>query len=263
MERIDGIDGRLKRLEEETKLRGYSKQTAKAYVSVIKNFLASRKDSRDFLLSYADKSRSSMRSAYFALKFYHETVLDLKFEEKLPLAKKTMKLPIVLSKEEVQRMIGSLDNIRHKLIVMFIYYAGLRLDEARSIRWRDIDLEREIIHVKRAKGDKDRIVFLHQKLIEMLNICGILDDGLVFRSRKEEKYTKRSIQLMVKNASKRAGIKKKVTPHTLRHSFATHLLESGADIRYIQQLLGHQDLKTTQIYTHVANRDIKKLAQLL
>jgi len=131
-----------------------------------------------------------------------------------------------------------------------------------------------------AKGDKERIVFLHKKLIDMLQIYGAKKEGLVFVSQspkkskifwaqknkffsREGKYNKRTIQQIVKSASKKSGIKKNATPHTLRHSFATHLLESGADIRYIQQLLGHKDLKTTQIYTHVANKDIKKLAKLL
>lgn len=92
---------------------------------------------------------------------------------------------------------------------------------------------------------------------------GIKEEGPIFVSQREGKYNKRTIQQIVKSASKKAGIKKRVTPHTLRHNFATHLLESGADIRYIQQLLGHKDLKTTQIYTYIANKDIKKIANLL
>jgi site-specific recombinase XerD len=146
---------------------------------------------------------------------------------------------------------------------MFLYYAGLRLDEARNIKWQDIDFDREIIHLKTAKGDKERVVFLHKKLIDVLKMYGINKEGLIFVSQRNGKYNKRTIQQIVKCAPKKVGIKKNVTPHTLRHSFATHFLESGADIRYIQQLLGHKDLKTTQIYTHVANKDIKKLADLL
>jgi len=101
------------------------------------------------------------------------------------------------------------------------------------------------------------------KLIDVLRMYGIKEEGPIFVSQREGRYNKRTIQQIIKSASKKVGIKKNVTPHTLRHSFATHLLESGADIRYIQQLLGHKDLKTTQIYTHVANKDIKKLANLL
>ena len=160
-------------------------------------------------------------------------------------------------------MIISTNNIKHKLVIMFLYYAGLRLDEARNIKWQDIDFDREIIHLKTAKGDKERVVFLHKKLIDMLKLYGTNKEGSIFVSQKYGKYNKRTIQQIIKFASKKVGIKKNVTPHTLRHSFATHLLESGADIRYIQQLLGHKDLRTTQIYTHVASKDIKKLADLL
>ena len=147
--------------------------------------------------------------------------------------------------------------------MMFLYYAGLRLDESRNLSWRDIDFDREIIHLKTTKGDKERRVFLHKRLIETLESIGIKESGWIFLSQRGSKYNKRTIQQIVKNASRKVGIKKNITPHTLRHSFATHLLESGADIRYIQQLLGHKDLKTTQIYTHIANKDIKNLAELL
>src|SRR3989338_8274845 len=222
------------KLIEEVKLRRYSYQTGKSYISVVKDFLASGKTPREFLLSYTTKSKSTMRSVYFAL-----------------------------SKEEVNKMIDSTNNLKHKLVIMFLYYAGLRLDEARNLSWQDIDFDREIIHLKIAKGDKERVIFLHKKLVDVLRIYGVKEEGPIFVSQREEKYNKRTIQQIIKYASKKVGIKKNVTPHTLRHSFATHLLESGADIRYIQQLLGHKDLKTTQIYTHIANKDIKKLANLL
>ncbi len=251
------------KLIEEVKLRRYSYQTGKSYISIVKDFLESGKTPREFLLSYSSKSKSTMRSVYFALKFFIENVLGTKFGEKLPLAKKSLKLPMVLSKEEINKMIKATNNLKHKLVIMFLYYAGLRLDEVRNLKWEDIDFDREIIHLKTAKGDKERIVFLHKKLIDMLKMYGTKEEGLIFVSQREAKYNKRTIQQIVKSASKKAGIKKNSTPHTLRHSFATHLLESGAYIRYIQQLLGHKDLKTTQIYTHVANKDIKKLANLL
>lgn len=251
------------KLIEEIRLRRYSYQTGKSYIFIVKGFLASGKTPREFLLSYTTKSKSTMRSAYFALKFFYENVLNAKFEEKLPLARKSLKLPLVLSKEEVIKMIDSTNNLKHKIVIMFLYYAGLRLDEVRNISWSDIDTNREVIHIKTAKGDRERVVFLHEKLIETLKILGIKEEGSIFLSQRGERYNKRTIQQIIKSASKKAGIKKNVTPHTLRHTFATHLLESGADIRYIQQLLGHKDLRTTQIYTHVANRDIKKLANLL
>ena len=253
----------IEKLVEEMKLRRYSQQTCKSYTSIVKNFLISGKTPREFLLDYTTKSKSTMRSAYFTLKFLYENVLNITFEEKLPLARKSLKLPIVLGKEEVNKMIDFTNNLKHKLLIMFLYYAGLRLDEARNLKWQDIDFDRETIHLKNAKGDKDRVIFFHKKLIDALRVYGTKKEGQIFVSKKEGKYNQRTIQQIIKSASKKAGIKKKVTPHTLRHCFATHLLEAGADIRYIQQLLGHKDLKTTQIYTHMANKDIKKLADML
>ena len=251
------------KLLEELKLRRYSFQTGKSYISIVKEFLASNKNPREFLLSHADKSKSTMRSTYFALKFFYENVLDENFKEKIPLARKSSKLPIVLSRREVHKLIEVTINLKHRLVIMFLYYAGLRLDEVRNLMWKDIDFDRKIIHLETAKGDRERRIFLHKKLIETLKIIGIKETGPIFLSQREGKYNKRTIQQIVKSSSAKVGIKKNVTPHTLRHSFATHLLESGADIRYIQQLLGHKDLKTTQIYTHVANKDIKNLADLL
>lgn len=249
------------RLIEEIKLRKYSFETGKRYIDIVKKFLNSGKKPREFLLSYSNKSRATMRSIYFALKFFYENILNEKFSEKIPLAKRSLKLPIVLSREEILSMINLTANIRHKTILMLLYYAGLRLSEVINLNWADVDFEREILHIKNAKGSKDRIVFLHQNLKHTLS--QIKNEGLVLLSERGKKYNKRTIQQIVKNTAKKAGIKKRVSPHTLRHSFATHLLEAGADIRYIQQLLGHKNLQTTQIYTHVANKDIKKLANLL
>lgn len=156
-----------------------------------------------------------MRSAYFALKFFHENVLNTGLEEKLPLARKSLKLPLVLSKEEINKMIEATNNLKHKLVIMFLYYAGLRLDEVRNLKWEDINFDREIIHLKTAKGDKERMVFLHKKLIDMLKMYGTKEEGLIFVSQREGKYNKRTIQQIVKSASKKAGIKKNITPHKL------------------------------------------------
>ncbi len=257
------IDGIIKKLIEEIRLRRYSPQTEKAYINIIKNFLKSGKEPRDFLLLSSNKSRSTMRNAYFAIKFFYNNVLKEKFDEKLPIAKKSLKLPIILNKEEITKMIEVTNNIKHKLVLVFLYYAGLRLNEAKNLQWQDLDFDREIIHIKTAKGEKERIVFLHPKLKALLEIFGRDKKDYIFLSQRGEMYNKRTIQQIVRNAAEKAKINKKVTPHTLRHSFATHLLEAGADIRYIQSLLGHKNLQTTQIYTHVANKDIKKLSNLL
>lgn len=251
------------KLIEEIKLRKYSFETGKSYINIIKDFLNYGKDSRDYLLKYTNKSKASMRKIYFALKFFHENVLNERFNEKIPLAKNSLKLPIVLNKEEISAMFNNTKNIKHKLLLMLLYYAGLRLDEARNLKWSDLDFERRVIHIKKAKGDKERIVFLHEALVKFIEEHGKGNEGFIFISERGNKYNKRTIQQITKNSAKKAEIKKKVSPHVLRHSFATHLLEGGADIRYIQQLLGHKNLQTTQIYTHIANKDIKNLAKLI
>lgn len=253
----------LKKLSEELRLRKHSRQTEKAYTLMIGKFLKSGLQPREFLLKYSDKSRPYLRSAYFALKFFHENVLRQKFDENIPLAKNKGKLPTVLSKEEISKMLEATINLKHRLVLMFLYYTGIRLNELVNLKWEDIDFRRDVIHLKTAKGEKERIIFLHDKLKKFIEYFNIRKEGFVFLSNMGKKYDGRSIQMIVRHAAARAKIGKRITPHTLRHSFATHLLEAGADIRHIQKLLGHASLQTTQIYTHVANKDIKKLANLL
>ncbi|MBU0962817.1 MAG: tyrosine-type recombinase/integrase [Nanoarchaeota archaeon] len=253
----------IEKLITELKLRKYSYQTIEKYKDVIYKFLNSKSTPKDFISSYSEKSRSTIRGNYFALHFFYKNILNQEFNEKIPLVKKKIVLPNVLNKREILDMIEQTKNIQHRIILMFLYYSGLRLNELLNLRWEDIDIERKTIQLKIAKGEHQRVIFLHDKLIEILNIIGTKKEGLIFLSNRNKKYSGESIQQIVKQAAKRAGIKKRVTPHTFRHSFATHLLEAGADIRYIQQLLGHSNLQTTQIYTHVANKDIKRLADLL
>ena len=251
------------RLTEQLKLKGYSPKTRKSYVGVVERFLESGKDAREFMLGYSDKSKATMRSVYFALQFYFKEILGQSLKEKIPLAKNDQKLPVVLNKNEVMRLFEVTENIKHRVVLMLLYYSGLRLSEVRNLRWDAIDFERELIHLKKAKGEKERVVFLHNKLKEVLVEFGVRKGGLVLLSERGKKYNERTIQAIIKNALRKTNIGKKATPHSLRHSFATHLLESGADIRHIQKLLGHKSLRTTQIYTHVANKDIKNLSRLL
>ena len=253
----------IRKLLEELKLRKYSFETNKNYLSVIKNYLNSNLEIREFLLKNAEGSNSKIRGTYFALKFFYENVLCERFDEKIPLAKKQYKLPVVLNKEEVRSLLNIIENSKHRLMTAFLYYAGLRVSELINLKWEDLDFERKIIHIKSAKGKRDRIVFFHEKLINNLNYMDANKQGLIFISERGKKYSKGTIQAIVKKSAKKASINKNVHPHTLRHSFATHLLEAGGDIRYIQKLLGHKSLKTTSIYTHVANKDISQLAGLL
>ena len=260
---MEEIQPLLTKLTEELKLRKYSAQTVKAYLYIVQNFLASGKTPHDFLLQYTEKSNSTIRSVYFALKFFSEHVLKQHFNEDTPLAKNANKLPSVLNKEEINRLFSVTYNLKHRLVLMLLYYTGMRLHELLNLRWEDFDFERSTIHLKTTKGNKERVVFLHEKLKNIIQTFHLQKEGLVFQSNLKKKYNPRSLQMIVRTAAQKAAIIKKATPHTLRHSFATHLLEAGVDIRSIQQLLGHRNLQTTQIYTHVANKDIQKLAKLL
>ncbi len=253
----------LDKLSEELRLRKYSKLTEKVYISLVKSFIESGLGPREFLLKYADKSRSSIRSAYFAVKFFYENILRQKFDEKIPLAKNRGKLPVVLNKEEINSMFEATLNLKHRLVLMFLYYTGIRLNEIINLKWEDIDFQRDVVHLKIAKGEKERVIFLHHNLKRFIEYFNIKKEGFILFSNLGKKYDMRTIQMIVRNAAKKAGINKRITPHTLRHSFATHLLEAGADIRHIQKLLGHSNLQTTQVYTHVANKDINKLASFL
>jgi len=174
-----------------------------------------------------------------------------------------VKYPVVLNRGEVKSMLSAPLNVKHRVALALLYYAGLRRDEARNLRWEDLDFERELIHVKNGKGAKDRVVFLHHELKKVLELHGLKTEGFILTSQRGGKYNKETIYQVAKKTAGKTGIKRKVTPHALRHSFATHLLEAGADIRHIQKLLGHEDIRTTQVYAHVANKDIKKLANLL
>ena len=134
----------------------------------------------------------------------------------IPLAKKSQKLPIVLSREEIQKILSSTNNLKHKLILSFLYYAGLRLDEARNLKWPDLDFDRKIIHLKTAKGDKERVVFFHEKLKSFIEYFNLKKGEYVFLSNFGKKYNKRTIQLIVKNAVKKAGVSKKIVNYLLR-----------------------------------------------
>ncbi len=192
-------------------------------------------------------------------------MLKREFEEDLPLVKRKGKLPVVLNREEVRKMIDGTMNLKHRTLIMALYYGGLRLNEARTLKWKDIDFERKLIHLKITKGGNERVVFLHRELeTAILQLEDTPSGDLIFVSgRSGGRYSSRSIQLIVKDASQRAKISKDVTPHTLRHSFATHLLEGGINILTIQKLLGHRNLKTTTIYTHITSPDHELLSRVL
>jgi integrase/recombinase XerD len=261
----------LYNLERELKIRGFSPRTVKSYLLYNKLFLQySRKspkfitneDIRQYLLNLKDKNcaNSTLNVALNALKFYYRQVLKRKFFFDIRGAKKSDYLPVVLSKEEIGRMLAKTTNPKHNFLISLIYSAGLRVSEAVTIKMCDFDLDRRMILVRQGKGGKDRSTILSQKLIPTLKKQFALKkpgDYLFTGAGGNGHLAAMSAEKIVKKVAESAGISKKVTCHSLRHSFATHLLEAGTSIRYIQELLGHKRLETTQIYTKVANNNLQ------
>lgn len=255
-----------KLIREECILRGYSRKTMDNYIYSVERFIRSGKEPREYILSIAgeNKSDETIRAEGFAIKFYLN-ILKKDFPDidstitNLPNVKREKRLPAVLSKKEIEAMVQSLRNVNHRMMIEVGYSAGLRSSEILSLRWNDIDFHRNTIHIKGAKGKKDRIVMLSPKVKRSLKRLDKDKQGLVFKNRKGEKYNPRTLQKIVENACRSAGIRKKITPHSLRHSFATHLLEKGTDIRLIKDLLGHADVSTTMIYTKISKKDISKI----
>ena len=260
------------KLRQEMKLRQFSQKTVKSYCHYITNCLqSSNKNARevttDDIRSYLEKladngvSSSTLNTSYSALKFYFGNILRRKFFLSIPRAKKDKKLPGVLSKNEVHKMIELTMNPKHNCMLCLLYGSGLRVGELVYLRARDIDIERGVLIVKNGKGSKDRYVCLPEKLRPILETQKRIKqpEDFLFTNGHGGRLTERTVQAVISQAAERAGIKKNVSPHTLRHSFATHLLENGTDIRYIQELLGHAKLQTTQIYTHVARNDLAHL----
>ncbi|NLY75955.1 MAG: tyrosine-type recombinase/integrase [Firmicutes bacterium] len=267
--------GLLKRYEEELKLRGYSPETIKAYQGHVRRFLRffmkrpkeiGENEVKQYLLEILDKRKEShayTNQALSALKIFYSKILKLNDVTILISRPKVeKKLPNVINYQELIILLRSIKNLKHLCIVILMYSAGLRISEVVALKLEDFDLERGLIHVRQAKGRKDRYTILSSVSMQILQIYLSkyrIDNWLFPGSKDDQHITKRSVQKIVENACAKSGIKKAITPHTLRHSFATHLLENGTDLRFIQELLGHQSSKTTEIYTHVTNRNIKKI----
>lgn len=257
-------------LEQEMKIRNFSQKTIESYVYYITKCLCwsnkspkdiAGEDIRNYLGYLADNnvSASTLNTVYSALRFYFVSVLHRNFFASIPRAKKSKFLPVVLSKQEVARMLEVMVNKKHHCIISLLYGTGLRVSELTHVKMRDFDFDRMMLRVFQGKGKKDRMVILPAKLREVLVGQARVKkaDDFLFTNGRGGRLTEATIQKIVSNAAQKAGIRKNVHPHTLRHSFATHLLENGTDIRYIQELLGHAKLATTQIYTHVDNSNLQ------
>lgn len=259
----------LKKLEDELKLKMSSPQTVRTYLYWNKQFLdfvkkqpgeVTEGDVKSFIASKIDDtSPKSVALIISALRFFYRDVLKRDVVVvKTPKIPKT--LPVVLTKEETKRLIEAVKNKKHRLILELLYSSGLRVSELVNLKVGDLELKENIGWVRKGKGEKDRLFLIAKSLSEKLkkHIVNKKPDDYLFAGRTE-KMGSRNVQKIVGSAAKRAGIEKKVHPHTLRHSLATHLLESGTDLRKIQMLLGHTNLSTTQLYLNVSRKDLKSI----
>ena len=261
---MDSVD----RLKSELKLRGFSPLTVRNYSFFVEKFLqkcnknsdeVNEDDVRAFLADMFDtKSKNTIMLAAASLKFYFKEVLKKDFVN-VPVPKKDRKLPEVLNREEVRNLIDSADNLKSRLIISLLYSSGLRVSEIVNLKVNDMNLKERSGWVRRGKGGKDRLFMLSESLAEEIGDYLGRKDNWKNVFSKEKPLTTRNIQKIIKGTRERAGITKKVTPHTLRHSFATHLLENGTDIRVIQAMLGHASLSTTQVYTHISSDQLKRV----
>ncbi len=245
-------------------LRGYSGRTKDIYLCCLERYFdfaggdLGRLDVgkvRSFLLGkhVRNYAPSTINLYLSAIKFFYEQVERKKIKIDIQFSKRPKRLPVVLASKEVQWILAEIENSKHKLMVRLAYGSGLRVSELVSLRVRDLDFERNLIEVRGGKGGKDRLTILPKKLKEELRgrVEGREGRDWVFESQRGGKLTSRTAQKVFKRAVKRAGIKKAATFHSLRHSFATHLMEDGVNLRVVQELLGHAKITTTQQYTQV------------
>lgn len=257
----------LEKLQTELKLRGFSPLTVRNYSFFVAKFLKhankpvadiNEDDVKSYLASlFETKSKNTIMLAAASLKFFFAEILRKSVAEIRP-PKKDKKLPEVLSRDEVKLLLDHADTKKSKLIISMLYSSGLRVSELVNLKPTDLNFEQHTGWARRGKGGKDRLFILSEQLgAELAEYLKKRTNQYLFSAEKP--LTTRNIQKIVKLARHKASISKKVTPHTLRHSFATHLLETGTDIRLIQALLGHASLNTTQIYTHVSGEQLKKI----
>ena len=266
----------IARIEDEMKLCGYSPKTRTSYrnhLLLFKRHFANRavqevgaEEIRQYLLMLIDEkqvSQSYYNQAINAIKLLYGKVLKRPREiESVRRPKKERTLPIVLSRESVENMVNEVGNLKHRTLLILMYSGGLRVGEIVRLRPEDIDLDRKMVYIHRAKGRKDRYTLLSDLSIRMVRayISEYQPTKWLFPGAHIGRHlTETSVQKIVRNARKKAGISQHATSHTLRHSFARHLLEAGVDLRYIQELLGHSSPKTTEIYTHVSKKDLGRI----
>jgi site-specific recombinase XerD len=254
--------------------RRYSTNTARSYTGLFANFVkylngkplleVNELDIKGYLYRVVKtgKSASYQNQVINAIKFYYEQVLDMPhrfYELRRPMTPR--KLPNTLSKEEIKRLLAYTTNIKHKTILATMYSCGLRISELLNLKINDILSDQGLVLIREGKGKKDRTTLLADTTLRLLRKYYVTyrPKVYIFESPQGGKYSTKSVQSILQQSLRKAGISKPASPHTLRHSFATHLLESGTDLRYIQVLLGHGSSKTTEIYTQVSSRSYSEI----
>lgn len=271
----EGIE-QIEKFKQWLRSKRYSERTITTYSEALKSFLIFYREkalaeitNEDVIVYNNEYILKNNLSASFqnqivnAIKLFFKIIHDSKIEiDKIHRPKREKVLPNVLSKEEVKLILNAHSNIKHKMMLSLIYSCGLRRGELLALRPVHIDSKRNIVLLRNSKGKKDRIAPLSPKILEMLREYYILFKPTTYLFEgvnPGEPYSEKSLQSVLKQALKKVGITKPVSLHWLRHSFATHLLESGTDLRYIQELLGHNSSKTTEIYTHVSTKSIQQI----
>jgi len=254
-------------------VKRYSKNTQKTYIQAISQFLEyfsktdpSKINNEDIFRYIEHKikdnkiSFSTQKGIVGAIKRFYKYVYNrnIKIDYIYP-DRQELKLPKVLAIEDIKKILNSIQNLKHKTLISTIYSCGMRISEALNIKISDIDSKRMMVRIENSKGNRDREVMLSQNLLMLLREYYKVykPKKYIFEGQKGGKYTARSAENILKKALKDSKINKNASLHTLRHSYATHLIEQGTDIRIVQELLGHKNIKTTQIYTHIT--DIRKL----
>ncbi len=255
-------------------IKRYALNTCKIYISLFEKFInqypdkdileLSEQEIRAYLqlLIHQKKSNSYINQSINSIKFYYEVVMGMpnRFYS-IERPRKEQKLPQVISKEEILAMIANTNNIKHRCIISLLYSAGLRRSELLNLKLIDIDSKRMLVFIRNAKNNRDRYSLLSEKVLKDLRnyYKQWKPKEYLFEGQKGGKYSNTSVENIIIKAAQKARIFKRVTPHMLRHSFATHLLENGTDLRYIQTLLGHSSSKTTEIYTQVATNNLRSI----
>ena len=261
----------LKKMSNEIAIRGLSRQTRDSYVANLREYFLFVGDPEKFeferikeFLSYKKAkniSGSTLNLYLSAIKYFYRHVMHIEPDIPLKFSKRPRKLPIVLTHGEIFRIAEEVSNFKHRTIILLAYGAGLRVSEVVNLKVQDIDFERGLIYICEGKGQKDRYTLLPKKLeYELKKICYLKSrPDYVFESVRGGKLSQRTPQVVFKRALHAAKLQKNATFHSLRHSFATHMIENGVNLRFVQDLLGHVNVTTTMRYTHVSKASIQNL----